>query len=228
MEATSPPSSQKADASAVLGIPPENSWPYALWVADSWMSELKRLNKKRHKKLRANQEVLIFNGQNFLSLSKSLVTQLSKFQKCKHEKHHISRKKDLSFSIIFTQSTVVWLVFIHSYQEWLVWRQMCNKTLIHIYWMTEWMNMSFNLGPRNYDSRNNIITSSVIIFHYDYSLEMPANSCEVIFYCIQGDCHLDRVLAVSLGWENQVKVLNIYEVLRSDWRQVFQCRIVIQ
>ena len=78
------------------------------------------------------------------------------------------------------------------------------------------MNMSFNLGPRNYDSRNNIITSSVIIFHYDYSLEMPANSCEVIFYCIQGDCHLDRVLAVSLGWENQVKVLNIYEVLRSE------------
>lgn len=39
-------------------------------------------------------------------------------------------------------------------------RQMCNKILIHIYWMTEWMNMSFNLGPRNYDSRNNIITSS--------------------------------------------------------------------
>lgn len=62
MEATFPPSSQKADASAMLGIPPENFWPYALWVADSWMSELKRLDKKRREKLRANQEVLNFNG----------------------------------------------------------------------------------------------------------------------------------------------------------------------
>ena len=97
MEATFPPSSQKVDASAMLGIPPENFWPYALQVADSWMSELKRLDKKRHKKLRANQEVLIFNGQNFLSLSKSLVTQLSKFQKCKHESHQISRGKDYLF-----------------------------------------------------------------------------------------------------------------------------------
>lgn len=97
MEATFPPSSQKVDASAMLGIPPENFWPYALQVADSWMSELKRLDKKRHKKLRANQEVLIFNGQNFLSLSKSLVTQLSKFQKCKHERHQISRGKDYLF-----------------------------------------------------------------------------------------------------------------------------------
>lgn len=77
------------------------------------------------------------------------------------------------------------------------------------------MNMSFNLGPRNYDSRNNTITSSDYL-SLNYSLKMPANSCEVIFTVFKEDCHLDRVLAASQGWENQVKVLNIYEVLRSD------------
>lgn len=51
MRVAFPPSSQKVDVSAMLGIPPENSW----------ISELRRLEKRRYKKLRANQEVLIFN-----------------------------------------------------------------------------------------------------------------------------------------------------------------------
>lgn len=60
----SPHGCQKVDVSAVPGIPPENSWPYAQLVADSWICELQRL-EKRSKKLRANQEVLILRSVFF-------------------------------------------------------------------------------------------------------------------------------------------------------------------
>lgn len=140
MEATFPPSSQKVDASAVLGIPPENFWPYALWVADSWMSELMRLNKKRHKKLRANQEVLIFNGQNFLSLSKSLVTQLSKFQKCKHERHQISRGKDYLFLSYLHRAQLSDLyLYTHIRNGWYEGRCVIRSWYIFIEWLNEWI-----------------------------------------------------------------------------------------
>lgn len=73
VRAASPPHGcQKVDVSAVPGIPPESSWPYAQLVADSWICELQRL-EKRSKKLRANQEVLIFKEYIFLSLLKSPV-----------------------------------------------------------------------------------------------------------------------------------------------------------
>ena len=100
------PSSWKVDVSAVPGIPPENSWPHVLWLADSRISELQSLERKRYKKLRANQEVLVFHEYMFLSLSKFLETQFFKVKRSGHESHLLVGKKIEFFYHIYIEQVV--------------------------------------------------------------------------------------------------------------------------